>query len=251
MQDVASESESERQEGQDERRATARRKVKLKKIFAAEVSLDDVVQNCFVHIHDLSELGMRVHTDMKFPPGLHVPIKLYLEEPLDLKVAHVWSKELIGGMEVVGLEFVEIGDHERDRIRAFLGRHSPDNKRTSLRLQRILVVEMILGSTSQKFGVFTLDISTTGMRINHEFPLPEEIEIPFRILLEYDKPPIAVTGRVTWQEPNSFGLYGIGLEFLSPEPTVQSRIEGFIDAQIRGELGERQTFATINDFTQW
>ncbi len=236
---------------QDERRSVSRRKVKLKKIFAAEVGLAGETQNCFVHIHDLSESGMRVHTDVKFPPGENVPIKLFLDEPLDLMVQHAWSKELIGGMEVVGLEFVDIGAREADRIRDFLGRHSPENKRTSLRLQRILVVEMILGSTSQKFGVFTLDISTQGMRIVHEFPLPEEIEIPFRILLEYDKDPISVVGRVTWTEENTFGQFMIGLEFLNPDPSVGVRIENFIDAQIRGELGERQTFATISDFSQW
>jgi len=236
---------------QDERRSASRRKVKLKKIFAAEVGLAGETQNCFVHIHDLSESGMRVHTDVKFPPGVNVPIKLFLDEPLDLVVAHAWSKELIGGMEVVGLEFVDIAAREAERIRNFLGRHSPENKRTSLRLQRILVVEMLLGSTSQKFGVFTLDISTQGMRIVHEFPLPEDIEIPFRILLEYDKPPIAVTGKVSWTEENTFGQYMIGLEFLNPDPTVQTRIENFIDAQIRGEIGDSQTFATINDFSQW
>lgn len=234
-------------EDDDERRQLARRKIKVKKIFAAEVTVDGASQHCFVHIHDLSEGGMRIHTDFNFPQEITVPLKLHLDEQLEVHVKRIWAKELIGGMHVLGLRFEGISDEDTSRLKSFLERYSPENKRRAFRLERILVVEMVLGSTKQKFGVFTLDLSTTGMRINHEFPLPEDLDIPFRILLEYDKPPIDVTARVSWQKENAFGQYLIGMEFTNLDAYCRERIEVFIDSAISGQVGQRR-FATLEDF---
>jgi len=230
-----------------ERRREKRRKIKVQRIFAAEI-LGEAPQNCFLHIYDLSESGMRVHTDLSFPAGASLPLRLLLDKPIDLKVEAIWQKELIGGMHVAGLKFQDISRESQNEIRAFLDRHSPENKRTSARLQRILVVEMVVGSTSQKFGVFTLDISTTGMKISHDYPLPEEVDIPFRILLEYDKPPIEVVARVSWQEANTLGQYVIGLQFAPPDSGVIVRLEEFIDAQISGVRTPSRRMATMADF---
>lgn len=211
---------------------------------------DSSPQNCFLHIYDLSESGMRVHTDLLFPKGDSLPLRLLLDRPIDLRVEAIWQKELIGGMHVAGLKFLDL-DHEcQEEIRSFLERHSPENKRKSARLQRILVVEMVVGSTSQKFGVFTLDISTTGMKISHDYPLPEDVEIPFRILLEYDKPPIEVIAQVTWQEANTLGQYVIGLNFNNPDAGVISRLEEFIDNQLAGNRSGGFRPARLEDFEE-
>lgn len=230
-----------------ERRRERRRKIKVQRIFAAEI-LGSAPQNCFLHIYDLSESGMRVHTDMLFETGKPMPLRLLLDQSIDLEVEAIWQKELIGGMHVAGLKFVQISQQAQDEIHSFLQRHSPENKRKSVRLQRILVVEMVVGSTSQKFGVFTLDISTTGMKISHDYPLPEDVEIPFRILLEYDKPPIELIARVTWQEANTLGQYVIGLSFLPLEPGVSGRLEDFIDHQLTGNRVAGRRIATLSDF---
>lgn len=230
-----------------ERRRERRRKIKVQRIFAAEILGENAAQNCFLHIYDLSESGMRVHTDLSFPLGGTLPLRLLLDSPVELQVEAIWQKELIGGMHVAGLKFVEISPEAEGEIRNFLDRHSPENKRTSVRLQRILVVEMVVGSTSQKFGVFTLDISTTGMKIAHDYPLPEEVDIPFRILLEYDKPPIEVTARVSWQEANTLGQYVIGLQFAPLDAGVTARLEDFIDNQLSGARPGRR-MATLADF---
>lgn len=237
------------EEDADDRRQVSRKKVKLQRIFAAEIAVEEAqAQSCFVHIHDLSEVGMRVHTDFDFPPDRDVSIKLFLEQPVSLKVRLAWHKELIGGMRVVGLAFRDTSDEQLGEIREFLERYSPDNKRCSLRLQRMLMVEMTLGSVRQKFGVFTLDISTSGIRISHDYPLPEELDIPFHILLEYDRPALAVTARVSWQEPNSLGQYIIGLQFCDPSPEAIARIEDFIETQLRGEPPAAAAVLPLADF---
>lgn len=233
-----------------ERRREERRKIKVQRIFAAEILNPASPQNCFLHIYDLSESGMRVHTDLSFPTGESLPLRLLLDHPIELKVEAIWQKELIGGMNVAGLKFLDVDSGSQTEIRTFLERHSPQNKRKSARLQRILVVEMVVGSTSQKFGVFTLDISTTGMKISHDYPLPEEVDIPFRILLEYDRPPIEVQARVTWQEANTLGQYIIGLSFLDPEPGVIERLEEFIDHQLSGQRSGHLRPARMEDFEE-
>ena len=232
----------------DDRRRVNRRKIKLQRIFAAEVQLEDSAQSCFVHIYDLSEVGMRVHTDFMFPENRDIGIKLFLDSPVDLNVRLAWQKELIGGMHVVGLAFAKVSDDQFAQVREFLERYSPENKRTSMRLQRMLMVEMMLGSISQKFGVFTLDISTTGIRISHDYPLPEDVDIPFRILLEYNKPPINVSARVTWQEENTLGQYIIGLMFKAPEPDVVERIETFIETQVKGAAPVSRSVIPLEEF---
>lgn len=232
---------------EEERRTLTRRKIKVKKIFAAEVTLEGAPQHCFVHIHDLSEGGMRIHTDFSFPDDTELPLRLHLDEPLEVSVEKIWDKELIGGMRVLGLRFRKISESAQAKLMTFLRRYSPENKRKAFRLERILVVEMVLGSTKQKFGVFTLDLSTTGMRINHEFPLPEDMEIPFRILLEYDQPPIEVQARVSWQKENAFGQFLVGMEFTEISEQARQRIETFIDSAISGQM-RAQRFATLENF---
>jgi hypothetical protein len=111
-----------------------------------------------------------------------------------------------------------------------------------------LMVEMMLGSISQKFGVFTLDISTTGIRISHDYPLPEEVDIPFRILLEYNLPPIDVLARVTWQEENTLGQYVIGMMFQNPEIEVVQRIEAFIENQMKGSAPASRSVIPLEEF---
>ena len=232
-----------------DRRQQSRRKLKLQKIFAAEFLDTEDSSNCFLHIYDLSERGMRVHTDHMFPESGVVSIRLYLDQPVELKVSQIWRKELFGGMQVMGLAF-DATPETLEEIQRFIERYSPDNKRSAFRLQRILVVEMLLGSTSQKFGVFTLDISSSGMRISHDFPLPEDVDIPFRILLEYDKDPIDVTARVTWQEENTLGQYVIGLQFTQIGDAAVERIEDFIEFHRSGAASKRQAFAPLTGFDE-
>ena len=231
-----------------ERRREIRKKIKVQRIFAAEILNGEAMQNCFLHIHDLSESGMRVHTDLLFPLDQVLPLRLILDTPISLAVQARWQKELIGGMHVAGLSFEEISDETQAEIRSFVERHSPENKRQSARLQRILVVEMLVGTTSQKFGVFTLDISTSGMKIIHDYPLPEEIDIPFRILLEYDKPPIEVSARVSWQSANTLGQYVIGLIFAPLDIGVIHRLVDFIDHQLSGNRAAPMQTARLEDF---
>lgn len=221
-----------------ERRALARRKAPIKRIFAADILGGHDVEHCLVHIHDLSEGGMRVHTEYNFPQDTTVSLRLHLDEPLDVEVKRVWEKPLVGGMNVYGLQFEPLSDATLGHLRDFLDSHLSENRRKSFRLERILVVEMQVEETTSRFGVFTLDLSVSGMRINHEEPLPEGRELEFRILLEPGHPPVAVKSQVSWQKENAFGHYLIGLRFTDISAEAEERIESYIGEAIqRGAHG--------------
>lgn len=213
-----------------ERRTLIRRKAPVKRIFPAEFVDEPTSSDCFVHIHDLSEGGLRVHTDFNFPTDRKVSLRLQLDTPIIVNVERVWERVLVGGINVYGLRFVGNPPAIQDQLNEFLQSRLTENRRKSFRLERILVVEMEMeDKPSTRFGVFTLDLSTTGMRINHEAPLPEDRSIDFRILLEPGTEPVNVRSRVSWQKENPFGHYLIGLQFTDLEPEAQDRIQAYIE----------------------
>lgn len=204
--------------------------------------------SCFLHIYDLSIAGMRVHTDHPFEDGSHTRLRLFLDNPLEVNVKTIWTKELYGGMFVTGLAFEDLSSDAGEDLAHFIDKYSPDNKRRSLRLQRILPVEIKIGSITQKMSVFTLDISVTGMRISYDFPLPEEMPIPFSVVLDFDREPVELTCQVSWQEENTLGQYVIGLQFIEPSAVSLERIETFIESYQNEELASSMT--ELSDFDQ-
>lgn len=176
---------------------------------------------------------MRVHTEFNFPAEETVSLRLHLDSPVEVEVRRVWEKPLVGGMNVYGLQFQELREPNLGQLRYFLDQHLRENRRKSFRLERILVVELQVEEKSSRFGVFTLDLSTSGMRINHEEALPEGQELDFRILLEPGQPPVAVKSQVSWQKENAFGHYLIGLRFVDLEPQAEQRIETYIERALQ------------------
>jgi c-di-GMP-binding flagellar brake protein YcgR len=213
-----------------ERRALARRRAPIKRIYAADIVGEVDVEHCLVHIHDLSEGGMRVHTEYNFPADSSVSLRLHLEESIDVTVKRVWEKPLVGGMNVYGLQFDVLAEPSKVKLHNFLQQNFQENRRKSFRLERILVVELEIDDESSRFGVFTLDMSSSGMRINHEEPLPDDRELKFRILLEPGTDPVPVTARVSWQKENAFGHFLIGLQFTEVTEDAKERIETYIKA---------------------
>lgn len=227
----------------EERRTAERRKLKLKKIFSAEVMLEGSPQMCYVYIYDISEGGMRVHSDFSFPEDKVIAVKFYLDEPLEVTVQVVWQKILVGGMHVIGIKYIDLDDESQARINRFIDKYSPEGKRKSYRLNRVLSVEMELADRTEKFYALTLDISPQGMRVTNDFALPEGEAVPFKILLDVDLPPVILIAKVAWQKETSFDTFMIGLEFVNVTPDNVRRINGYIDKAMSGEL-DRQVIKT-------
>ena len=136
-------------------------------------------------------------------------------------------------MNVYGLQFENVLESSKTKLAKFLNESLHENRRKSFRLERILIVELELDEHTARFGVFTLDLSTSGMRINHEEALPEDRELKFRILLEPGLEPIEVRSQVSWQKENAFGHYLIGLQFSELSEIAKTRIEDYIESSTK------------------
>lgn len=219
--------------------------IRLQKIFAAELMLEPEPVRTFLNIQQISMEGMRIHADHRFVPGTSLRVQLHTDELLDLPLHVEWHKELIGGMWMVGLRFEPATEREVRSIEWLVQTLALQNRRKFVRVNRVLVVEVLLeaGSAPQdgpKKGSFTMDLSAGGMRMLHDSPLPLGADIPLRILLEYDLPPVEVRGRVAWQKEASFEQYQIGVEFAEVQPEAANRIEEFVEAVLAGEMAGRQ-----------
>ncbi|MHB2020899.1 MAG: PilZ domain-containing protein, partial [Candidatus Xenobia bacterium] len=219
--------------GSDERRSQRRQSLRLNKIFVAEVKVDGRLARCYLYILDISEGGMKITTHFAFPPRAPVPARFLLDDsPLEVTVEQVWQKS-IEGTQMMGLRFVDVSDAARAAIHRFMDRFSPQEKRRSFRLDRVLNVELN--------GVVysTLDISTGGLRISGDAPLSESGPGRARLFLEHDRPPLELNVRVAWQKTTSFDRTFIGLEFVDPEPAAIERIDDFIDRALAGTLSDQ------------
>lgn len=176
---------------------------------------------------------MRIHTEYNFPADSSVSLRLHLEESIEVTVKRVWEKPLVGGMNVYGLQFDTLTELSRGKLKSFLDQSFQENRRKSYRLERILVVEMEIERETSRFGVFTLDMSSSGMRINHEEALPEDRELNFRILLEPGMDPVPVKSKVSWQKENAFGHFLIGLQFTEVSDEARDRIDNYIEQTTR------------------
>jgi c-di-GMP-binding flagellar brake protein YcgR len=229
---------------EEERRQQFRHPIMVKKIFAAELFPETPNPvHCFVRIQDLSEGGMRIHSDVALPLDEPIPLKLYLDEPTELTVKVVWHRQLYGGMNIFGLQFLVVSPADRDKIDRFIDAYSWEKRRESYRLNRILVVEMEDEEQETRLPVFTLNLSATGMCVLHSSPVFREGEVPFRILTSPGAQPIHVRGRVVWQKENEVGRVMMGVQFTALDPENRRRIESFLDEAMSEDL-RADPFAT-------
>lgn len=219
-----------------ERRKESREKFRVNKLFPVDILLGDTPKHSFIYIVDLSLHGMKITTDFSFPEG-EVPLRILLDKPVEMRVQSAWQRELYGGMYTVGLKFLD--EEGSAPIQRLVQKYHPENKRKSLRLNKLLTVEMKIDSQSRKFQAFTIDISTQGMKITNDFPLPTEKTVEFLLHLEPNFPPVLVTTRVVWQKPTSLETHAIGLEFVNPDDQAVLRITRFIE-----EMSEGTSFTT-------
>lgn len=223
----------------EERRTLERKKLNLNKIFKSEITFNNQTTNCFVYIVDVSEGGMKIHVDFPLPDNIEFKIKFYLDEPLEVTAKMIWQKTLVGGMNVAGISFVTISDDDKEKINRFIFKYSPEGKRKSFRLNRVLAVETTTEGLEEKFYALTYDMSPKGMRISTEQDLEEAKEYDFRILLDFDKPPISVKGKIVWLKENFSGNNSIGIEFLNISDENAARINNFIEAVFSGKLDDQ------------
>ena len=97
-----------------ERRSEKRRKSRVNKLVRAEIQTGQENFQTFLYLVDISHGGMRAHLDRKLEVGseirVAIPLDPYLAGAGDLEARCrvVWGRELLGGTQVNGFEFLEL-----------------------------------------------------------------------------------------------------------------------------------------------
>lgn len=220
-----------------DRREALRKKINIKRTFQVILEVEgEEKKNCFMHIVDMSERGIRVHCDFPFPENKNFRMKFFLEKPVEFSGQLVWQKPLLGGIYVIGIQFTDISETDRNAINEFVERYSLEGRRKTFRLNRVLAVELEIGDKMEKFYALTVDLNEHGMRISHETPLPENITLKFRLILYYVGPPVEVNAKVVWQKETAWGDYMMGIQFIDVLPEAKQAIRNYIDDVILGNI---------------
>lgn len=224
-----------------ERRRANRKALKLNKIFSGQIGEGLDVVPIYLYIVDISKSGMKITTDLDIPIDckFHINLTLDVGDPLDTDVRGVWKKKMFGGTNIIGIQFLDPSKKTVNSIKEFMDIHSPEGKRKSYRLNRILPVEMEIEGKIDKFHTLTLDLSAQGMRISNPFPLPFDKKIDMKLMLDFEETPIHLKAKVVWQKETSYEQYLAGIEFIEIREEEQGRVNRYIDRAISGELDQK------------
>ncbi len=237
-------------EGEGERRQAGRKGVKLNRLISSRVLDGDSQRECYLHLVDISEGGLRVNSDDPFPAerefSLEIGLAAFGSELATRKarvafpVRMVWSKSLVGGMVVSGLAFGEL-DAERQGIVANIMRDaSPQGRRQHFRLNRVLGVELGgSGEDGRWLYPLTLDLSVEGMRICLSETLEVGSKFPLRIFLEFELPTVETSAEVMWQEVLPSGRIQVGLRFDQMSERDAMAVKTYIDHCLEQDLSHR------------
>ena len=242
-------SEATVEQGSD-RRQTGRKGVMLNRLIATRVIDGDSQRECYLHLVDISEGGLRVNSDDPFPSDRNFALEVGLaafgtelatrKPRLTLPVRLVWSRSLVGGMVVSGLAFCDLDPEGQSIVAAIMQGASPEGRRTHFRLNRVLGVELGGGEDGERWLYpLTLDLSVEGMRICLSDPLEIGAKFPIKIFLEFDLPTVATTAEVMWQDVMPSGRIQVGLRFEGTSERDSLAIKTYIDQCVEQDRSHR------------
>lgn len=234
---------------ENERRQTGRKGVKLNRLIASKVVDGNSHRECYLHLVDISEGGLRVNSDDPFPGDRDFALEVGLaafgtelatrKPRITFPVRMVWSKSLIGGMVVSGLAFTDLDNEGQDIVAAIMQGASPQGRRAHFRLNRVLGVELGASGSERWLYPLTLDLSVEGMRICLSETLEVGARFPIRIFLEFELPTVEATAEVMWQEVMPSGRVQVGLRFDEMSERDALAIKTYIDQCLEQDQSHR------------
>ncbi len=236
---AAEEPQDEGPPAEGERRTGPRKGVRLNKLISTKIETEEKSGHAYVHLVDISEGGVRVNSDNPFPKEGEIRLTFSLDAfGADLasefrvqtfRVEVVWQKELVGGMYVTGMKFVEPTDDNKTVVSKILERSSPEGRRLRFRLNRVLGVEIGKEEGSQWIYPLAEDLSVEGMRVRIDEELEVGEEFPIRLFLEFELPTVETRAKVMWREELGSGRHQVGMRFTEIDEANAKIIQDYID----------------------
>lgn len=222
-----------------ERRVAQRKGVRLNKLIMAQLLHSGESTGLYLHLVDISSGGIRVNGDVEFPQSEQFTLKLQTESfggevssefpELEVKARVVWSKRLLGGMFVSGLQFLDMTPEAQACVTRILEICSPEGKRLRFRLNRVLGVGIGLEEQTRWLYPLALDLSVEGMRVRLDESLEIGSTFPLQIFLEFDLPTVHMNAEVVWRDEVGTGRYQVGLRFHDLNEDSAKAIQDYID----------------------
>lgn len=235
---------------EDERRQANRKGVKLNRLIASKILDGESQRECYLHLVDISDGGLRVNSDDPFPEGRSFEIEIGLaafgnelatKKPRQsFPVRLIWSKSLVGGMVVSGLAFENLDEEGNEIVQAIMQGASPQGRRMHFRLNRVLGVELGGDEGERWLYPLTLDLSVEGMRICLNESLEVGAKFPLKIFLEFELPTVQAQAEVMWQEVMPSGRVQVGLKFHDMNDRDATAIKTYIDQCLQQDEAYRK-----------
>lgn len=234
------------QHSKSERRIAQRKGVRLNKLIMAQLMYGGESTGLYLHLVDISAGGIRVNGDVEFPQSEPFQLKLQTESfggevcsefpELEVEARVVWSKRLLGGMFVSGLQFINMTDQAKACVAKILEICSPEGKRLRFRLNRVLGVGIGLEEQTRWLYPLALDLSVEGMRVRLDESLEIGTTFPLQIFLEFDLPTVHMNAEVVWRDEVGTGRYQVGLRFHDLNEDSARAIQDYIDRCLAKEV---------------
>lgn len=229
-----------------ERRVAQRKGVRLNKLIMAQLLHAGESTGLYLHLVDISAGGIRVNGDVEFPQSEQFTLQLQTESfggevssefpELEVKSRVVWSKRLLGGMFVSGLQFMDMSPQAQSCVNKILEICSPEGKRLRFRLNRVLGVGIGLEEQTRWLYPLALDLSVEGMRVRLDESLEIGSTFPLQIFLEFDLPTVHMNAEVVWRDEVGTGRYQVGLRFHDLNEDSARAIQDYIDRCLAKEV---------------
>jgi c-di-GMP-binding flagellar brake protein YcgR len=233
-------------QSKSERRNTQRKGVRLNKLIMAQLQHGGESTGLYLHLVDISSGGIRVNGDVEFPQSEPFHLTLQTESfggevcsefpDLEVEARVVWSKRLLGGMFVSGLQFINMTEKARACVAKILEICSPEGKRLRFRLNRVLGVGIGLEEQTRWLYPLALDLSVEGMRVRLDESLEIGTTFPLQIFLEFDLPTVHMNAEVVWRDEVGTGRYQVGLRFHDLNEDSAKAIQDYIDRCLAKEV---------------
>ena len=261
--DVAEDDNSEQEDSDDEnrpetyqesvdRRQSGRKGVKLSRLISSKIVDRDSERECYLHLVDISDGGLRINSDDPFPEDREFVLEIGLapfgnelatKSPIQaFPVKVVWTKSLVGGMVVSGLAFQNLNPEGQEIVEAIMQGASPQGRRMHFRLNRVLGVELGKEEDEDQKWLYplTLDLSVEGMRICLSDPLEVGAKFPIKVFLEFELPTVKANAEVMWQETMPSGRVQVGLKFEDMSERDAMAIKTYIDQCLNQDEAHRR-----------
>lgn len=242
--------ESVREMTEDERRQSGRKGVKLNRLISSKITDGDSRRECYLHLVDISEGGLRINSDDPFPEDRTFELEIGLipfgtelatqKKSQVFPVRVVWSKSLVGGMVVSGLAFEGLDEEGQSIVASIMQGASPQGRRMHFRLNRVLGVELGQEGSEKWLYPLTLDLSVDGMRICLNESLEVGAKFPLKVFLEFELPTVQATAEVVWQEVMPSGRVQTGLKFEDLSERDAMAIKTYIDQCLQQDDSHKQ-----------